>query len=150
MSTEEEVLSPEDEIEKFRFVQQGSAYRGKPDHSGVHFILGLLAAFLLLVAIASVMQIAIDLKLNKSAEVFSISRDFATFPNGNSWIVAGIALVIYIRCLIWLVAAVCIGGFKILAEVHAGNYLMTIARGAYQLLQLFCLFMAIVVGFLFA
>lgn len=149
MSTEEEVLSLEDEREKFRFIKVDSTSFGRRDRSGVHFILSLVAIFLLIVAVANMLQIAVDLKLNKSAEVFSLTHDLATFPNGNSWIVAGIALVIYVRCFIWLVTAVCIGGFKILIEIQAGNYLMVITRGAYQLLQLFMLFMAIIVGFLF-
>jgi hypothetical protein len=149
MTTEEEVLSPEDEIEKFKFVQHGPAYRGKSDHSGVHFILALLALALLLVIVLGILQVAISLKQDKTAEMFSLTRDLATYPNGNDWIVAGVALAIYVRCILWLISRVYIGGIKVLAEIQAENYLMVFVSGACQLLNLFALFLLIVAGFLF-
>lgn len=106
----------EDEQEMNRYIKRSASY-GTKDRSGVHFIIGLLIVTAIAVVLYAVHDYISGLTREKGEGVFSLTHDLATFPRGNDWIVAGIAITIVIYFLIRLLTRLLISFAGIMVAI---------------------------------
>ena len=94
-----------DEQEMYKYVKSNPTYE-RDDHSGVRFIVGLVAVMTTALTLLGTFNYLSLLTADKDESTLSLSRDLGTFPHGNTWVVAAIAIIIVvyflIRLLTWL------------------------------------------------
>jgi hypothetical protein len=90
-----------DEREMYKYVKRNPTY-GRDDRSGVRFIVGLVAVMTIALTLLGAFNYMSLLTADKDESILSLSRDLGTFPHGNAWVVAVIAITIVIYFLIRL------------------------------------------------